>query len=368
MISVSICHSLSRDNRENLAIMVEQSFCENNTITGIFGDSGTGKSALLKCMAGLLPQAQYKLRFNEKDYHALPAHLNPCVYVGSDAVLFEHLSVEKNLQLVINKASFNAASEVALEDAIACCGIAHLLHQSPKSLSSGEKQRVQFARALLSKKPIILLDEAFSALDWSSRMRMIAQVNRLNTQSKLQFIMVSHSLKELSHCCEHIVKLHQGQIERVGKVDDILLYLANESQYAQYDSALVFSALRVHFVKQNPIDNISQCRLAETQSQAAQFIYVNQLGPNANNIKQADNEMVVNIDANKVSLSCYDNHQSSMLNSLKGVVSDIHIHKYDVLITLEVNAQFIRASISLRSLHALNIKLGMTMFAQFKAV
>lgn len=360
MISIKIAHTLARRSREDLTIDVEQAFCTNKTISGIFGDSGTGKSALLKCMAGLQPQASYSLHFKQQRFESLPAHLNPCVYVGADAVLFEHLSVEKNLQLIMHKASFSTQQFVSLNEAITSCGIEHLLHQSPKSLSSGEKQRVQFARALLSNKPIVLLDEAFSALDWTSRMGMIAQVNRLNASTGLHFIMVSHSLKELSHCCEQIIKLQQGKVERVGTVDDILLYLANELH-----SQLVFSNLRVEFVAYDASDNISQWQLAATPTQAAQYVYVNQLNSNAGH--QQD-DMLLNIDANKVSLSCHSNHQSSMLNSLQGTVCDINLHEYDALICLNVNEQFIRASISLRSLHALNISLGMSLFAHFKAV
>ena len=360
MIAINLKHTLNRPNRSDLHINVCANFCENKTITGIFGDSGTGKSRLLKCIAGLYSSNTFTLNIDGHEAQARPAHNNPCVYVGSEAVLFEHLSVVKNLKLIVNKTSYGQAPLLSLRDAVKCAGIEHLLQQFPSSLSSGEKQRVQFARALLSNKPVVLLDEAFSALDWNARMGMINTVKQLNSTTSLQFIIVSHSLKELSYCCQNIIKLHQGEIEYSASIDKMLSYLSQASH-----SSSMFSSFKLTFVDEDSSDHISKWYLHGEHQVNAQCVYVSASTATG---MQRSGLANLSIDANQVSLSRFNNSQTSMLNSLTGVVSEVLCHENDAIVTLKVDTQVLRASISLRSLHALDIHLGQKLYALFKAL
>lgn len=337
-----------------------ENFCEDKTITGIFGDSGTGKSRLLKCIAGLYSSSTFTLNINGDDAEIFPAHNNPCVYVGSEAVLFEHLNVVKNLKLVVNKTSYASEPIVSLRDAVKCAGIEHLLEQFPSNLSSGEKQRVQFARALLSNKSIVLLDEAFSALDWNSRMGLINTVKDLNSTTALQFIIVSHSLKELSYCCSNIIKLHQGEVEYSASIDNMLSYLSQQS-FANS----IFSSLVLNFVDEDLSDHISKWYLQGENPVNAQCVYVSATTASG---MQRNGLAKLSIDTNQVSLSRSNNSQTSMLNSLSGVVSEILCHENDAIVSLNVDTQVLRASISLRSLHALDIHVGQELYALFKVL
>lgn len=374
-LSLCLQHTLKRHNRDDLVFAIQETLLtqEHSAIIGILGDSGTGKSTMLKLMAGLIAGAKYQLFFNGKSYDNTLAHTNPCVYVSREAVLFEHLDVTQNILLGRSKgASSNTwpthrDAELSFEQVVSKCGIAHLLTQRISTLSSGEKQRVQFARALLCNKPIILLDEAFSALDWASRLAMLQIVNELKNSTPLQFIIVSHSLKELAACCTCLYKLDKGGIVYKGNVDEMLGFLRQSGMADNHIAS--FSTLKAQFVEYDSSDGIAKWKLTDegvsSEKLSAQYVF--------SNFDKAASTAHVNthtfcIDADKISVAKTSDAHTSMLNALHGKVLSIEKGDKNVLLTLLVNGQHLRSSISKRSLQAMDIAVDDYLYAVFKAL
>jgi molybdate transport system ATP-binding protein len=156
-------------------------------IVGIFGKSGAGKSTLLRVLSGLekadlepvdlekkiLKKVESKIHWQDKRIDKLPADKNPCLLQTQQAQLFPNLTVLANLTFVIKHSAWANSCSFTFEQVIQWCGIEHLLTQPSTSLSGGEQQRVNLSRSLLSGKPIILLDEPFSALDWNARVELL---------------------------------------------------------------------------------------------------------------------------------------------------------------------------------------------------
>lgn len=341
--------------------MIDYEHESSDQCVGIFGDSGTGKSSVLKLMAGLMHCTKKQLSVNNCDYGHLPAHKNPCVYVGAEAVLFEHLSVANNTLIASQKGGFAQQNTLSFEFIVDSCGISHLLEQKPHQLSSGENQRVAFARALMSGKPIILLDEAFSALDWPNRLKMLALVNQLKKNTALQFILVSHSLKELAQCCEHICVLKEGQVIAKGDLQSMLSTLI-----MQQNVAGVFSSISARWCNFDAADKVSKWVLDDyNQQKAPQHQYLFSHAKAANSVSE---HRRFNIDANQVTLATHNTGTSSMLNCLEGCIVGIDGLQDRVLVSIDVQGQVLRSTISRRSAKLMNIQLGDNIYALFKAL
>jgi molybdate transport system ATP-binding protein len=379
--NIRISLELLREKRDPINIEIDEPIILGEGIWGLFGNSGTGKSTLLKALAGLYKNAQYAFSIHQASspnnaevshYNNLPASHNPCVYLGSDSMLFDHLSVYENLRLVQKHGGFSASAQINYQQAVDLCGIQDLLKQTPRALSSGETQRVKFARALLSGKPCILLDEAFSALDWPTRQYFSSLVVSLHQQYGLSFVIVSHSLRELALSCTHISKLVEGKIIQSGPASQMIEALQLNStvndnateKFAEQKEVYtgdVFSLLKVKVISNDEHARLAECALLSDNQSRLVLV-------RANTPLAIDQEYKLTLDADKVSLSTRLVQGTSMLNSLCGEVVEIKHYNSVVLVSLMVASQKLHAAISIRSFEDLSIKIGDELFALFKAL
>ncbi|MFT6671436.1 MAG: molybdate transport system ATP-binding protein, partial [Afipia broomeae] len=149
---------------------LETSFTSNGLVTGLFGNSGAGKTSIINMIAGLVTPDRGRIVLDEEtlDDTALHLHIPPhqrrIGYVFQDARLFPHLDVMQNLDYGrrMNGLDRDAAAEKHTVDLL---DIGHLLTRRPAQLSGGERQRVALGRALLAKPRLLLLDEPLGSLD-----------------------------------------------------------------------------------------------------------------------------------------------------------------------------------------------------------
>lgn len=287
-------------------------------------------------------------------------------------MLFDHLSVSENLRLVQKHGGFSASAQISYQQAVDLCGIKDLLKQSPSALSSGENQRVKFARALLSGKPCILLDEAFSALDWPTRQYFSSLVVSLHQQYGLAFVLVSHSLRELALSCAHISKLVEGKIKQSGPATQMVETLQlsstvndntreNSAEQNEVYTGDVFSLLNVKVLNNDEHARLAECALLSDEQSRLVLV-------RANKPLAIDQEYRLTLHADKVSLSTRSVQGTSMLNSLRGEVAEIKHYNSVVLVSLKVASQKLHAAISIRSFEDLSIEIGDELFALFKAL
>jgi molybdate transport system ATP-binding protein len=172
---------------------------KKNEIIAIMGESGIGKSTFLRVIAGL-EKAKGSIKVDNVEYINLPPQKRSIGFVFQDYALFPNMKVIDNLLYVNKDISFaNKLLEILK--------ITRLKSRFPLNLSGGEKQRVALARALMRRPKILLLDEAFSALDLATKEAIYKDFLAIHKEFNFTTIMVSHSLSEVYRLADKIYKL-----------------------------------------------------------------------------------------------------------------------------------------------------------------
>lgn len=181
-------------------------------LVALFGPSGAGKTSVLDMVAGLLrPDAGRiavggEVLFDSAARVDLPPERRACGYVFQDLRLFPHRTVAENLRYGADLAPPERRF-MALDEAAAFLGIAHLLPRRPRSLSGGEAQRVAIGRALLSGPRCLLLDEPVSSLDRPRREEILGLVARIRDELGLPIVYVTHDERELERLGAEVVEI-----------------------------------------------------------------------------------------------------------------------------------------------------------------
>ncbi len=164
------------------------------------GPSGSGKSTLLDLIAGFLRPDRGKILLDGRDLSYLEPEKRPVSILFQSDNLFDHLTVEKNLQLALKKIPPGLRQEFSLprelENALEQVGLQHVMKRRASDLSGGEKQRVSLARTLLANQPVLLLDEPYASLDRANADRMRQLVRRLTIANNWHTLLVSHLDKD----------------------------------------------------------------------------------------------------------------------------------------------------------------------------
>jgi molybdate transport system ATP-binding protein len=189
---------------------------QQGEIVALFGESGAGKTTLLRMLAGLAQPDEGHIRFGGEPWFdgrtRVPVQRRRVGYMFQDYALFPGMSVRGNIEFALPRGA-NRRRAAELLDLM---GLGELQHRKPGTLSGGQQQRVALARALAAEPRLLLLDEAFSALDHETRVRLQDEVLRLQRQSGITVIMVSHDVSEVYRLCQRVLILEAGRIAREG--------------------------------------------------------------------------------------------------------------------------------------------------------
>lgn len=179
----------------------------------VLGESGAGKSTLLNLIAGFEKASRGALRLNGQSHFDSEPAPRPVSMLFQDNNLFEHLSVEQNIGLaLVAGLRFTAEQQAEIADIANKMGIGELLPRRADQLSGGQKQRVALARTLLRDKPILLLDEPFSALDPERRTELQKLVLQLCIERNLTLLMVTHQFEESRSLFTRRIEIAAGKI------------------------------------------------------------------------------------------------------------------------------------------------------------
>lgn len=178
----------------------------------IVGASGSGKSTLLNLIAGFIYANSGSIILNNQNHTSTKPHERPVSMLFQNNNLFNHLTVEGNIGLGLQPhLKFNNAQKKQIAQVANQVGLGNMLSRKPAELSGGQQQRVAIARCLLRDKPILLLDEPFSALDKPLRLEMMALLNDLCTQKKLTMVLVTHQPEELGTLVDRVITIENGK-------------------------------------------------------------------------------------------------------------------------------------------------------------
>lgn len=190
-----------------------------NQIHAVIGKSGEGKTTLLNFIAGFETANNGNISWREQPISDLEPHERPITSLFQEHNLFAHLTVFKNIALGLSPSLKLTKAQINLvEMSIENVGLKGKSGRLPKQLSGGESQRVALARALaraqdkLKPRPLLLLDEPFSALDPETRLAMRNLIRKIAKQFELTVLIVSHNPNEMLTFADSISLVTNGQI------------------------------------------------------------------------------------------------------------------------------------------------------------
>jgi len=207
--------------------LLDAAFTSERGVTALFGRSGSGKTSMIRIIAGLARPDEGRVILDGEALTEtatgtfVPKHRRRFGYVFQEARLFPHLSVRANLSY----GRWFTAKTVGGENfdrIVDLLGIEPLLERSPAKLSGGEKQRVAIGRALLFAPRLLLMDEPLAALDEARKAEILPYLERLRDQTEIPIIYVSHSIAEVARLANQVVVLSDGKVEATGPAVDIL--------------------------------------------------------------------------------------------------------------------------------------------------
>jgi len=224
MLSVDIKKDFETNGR--MAFSLRAHFTADRGITVLFGPSGAGKTTLLRAIAGMVAPDEGKIQLDDCVFFDSARSTNLAMqkrrvgFVFQDYLLFPHLTAFENVGYGIRAESEKARRERARQ-ILGLLSIGHASDRYPRQLSGGEQQRVALARALGSDPAILLLDEPLSALDVSTRLRLLEEIINLQRKSAIPFLYVTHSPADAVRAGDSVTVLSEGEVIRQGKPSDV---------------------------------------------------------------------------------------------------------------------------------------------------
>ncbi|OCG07904.1 thiamine ABC transporter, ATP-binding protein [Gilliamella sp. wkB178] len=197
---------------DNFSLYFDINILAKEKVT-IVGPSGAGKSTLLSLIAGFIFPQSGQIILNNQDVTILNPAKRPVSMLFQHNNLFSHFTVEQNIALGLKPSlKITAAEQNAIADILVKVGLSGFGKRYPDQLSGGQRQRVALARCLMQRRPILLLDEPFSALDQALRFEMLELVNTICDEFALTLMMVSHYLDDSLNYFSRCLVVDNGKI------------------------------------------------------------------------------------------------------------------------------------------------------------
>jgi spermidine/putrescine transport system ATP-binding protein len=202
---------------DNVSVVIR----ENEFFT-LLGPSGCGKTTLLRLIAGFDYPTEGEILLYGEDIAMLPPFKRPVNTVFQNYALFPHMTVGQNIGFgleMLGKPKAEIASRV--EEMLKLVQMTALKDRKTSQISGGQQQRVALARALAPKPKVLLLDEPLSALDYKLRKDMQVELKRLQAETGITFIFVTHDQEEALTMSDRIAVMYKGHILQVGSPREI---------------------------------------------------------------------------------------------------------------------------------------------------
>ncbi len=205
----------------------------DNELAVLFGYSGAGKSMTLQMITGLMrPDEGYiasngKIFFDSSKDIDLPPQRRPFGYVFQDLALFPHMTVKENIQYGANGMDKTGRHKKTME-LIEAFHLDGLEDRLPMEISGGQKQRVAFARALIRRPDVLLLDEPFSALDNPLRLEMRGLLKEVRSEFNIPVVLVTHDITEALTMADRLIVYSGGKVVQTGTPEEIYLNPATD--------------------------------------------------------------------------------------------------------------------------------------------
>lgn len=215
-------HSISKSFGSVKAIDDLSLNIHDGELIALLGPSGCGKTTILFSIAGIYRLNSGRILFDGEDVSTLPSQQRNVGVVFQAYALYPHMTVFDNIAfpLKLRNLSSNEIKR-SVHEMAELTEIAELLERRPAQLSGGQQQRVSLARALVRNPSVLLLDEPLSNLDARLRTSMRAEIKRIQRETGVTTILVTHDQVEATTMADRIVCMNNGNIAQVGEPFDI---------------------------------------------------------------------------------------------------------------------------------------------------
>ena len=191
-------------------------------LTSLLGPSGSGKTTLLRIIGGFIAPSEGEIRFDGENVTGVPLWRRNVGMVFQSYALFPHMTVHDNVIFGLNRRGVRGdAARKEVARVLEMVRLTGLELRKPKELSGGQQQRVALARAMVTKPCVLLLDEPLSALDRRLRQEMQVELRRIQRESGLTMILVTHDQEEALTLSDSVAILDRGRIVQEGQPAEI---------------------------------------------------------------------------------------------------------------------------------------------------
>jgi len=319
-------------------------------ICGIFGDSGAGKTSLVRALIGLdndfIGEVSYAGQVWQDARCFVKTEQRNIGMVFQEPRLFPHLDTLGNLRLACNKNSLYSISELAKQ-----LDFENLLDKKSSALSGGQKQRIAIARAILTAPQLLIMDEPLSALDKHSRAVLLPFIKQLSKQVPILYI--THSMQELFYLANEMLLINNGRIEASGAPQTLFLD-PTLSLVKHAHSGLLLTVENITWS-----DEYAMLQ-GRVDGQAIYFSMADRVDEQCVQIK---------IESKDVIIATQQFTHSSLQNCFSSRIEQIEkISTSHILLTLNLGKQKLLAKITVKSLQQLQLTVGQSVFSYIKAV
>ncbi|MCP1607881.1 ABC transporter ATP-binding protein [Pseudomonas citronellolis] len=193
-----------------------------NEFFTLLGPSGCGKTTLLRLIAGFEQPTSGSIRLYGEPMQGLPPFRRPVNTVFQSYALFPHMTVAQNIAFGLEmQGKPKAETEATVKAMLELVRLPDVGSRRADQLSGGQQQRIALARALASRPKVLLLDESLSALDLKLRKEMQIELKRLQHETGITFIFVTHDQEEALTMSDRIAVMNKGQILQIGTPTEI---------------------------------------------------------------------------------------------------------------------------------------------------
>lgn len=357
MKPVSALHIRLTLNRKDFQLKINLTLPAQG-ITVLFGSSGSGKTTVLRCLAGLEKSNGF-IQFGDQIWQDsshgiwLPTYARDIGYVFQEASLFEHMNVRANLYYGVRRAA-KTSSSLALDRAIDLLGIKHLLDRTVQTLSGGERQRIAIARALAIQPKLLLMDEPLGSLDIQRRQEVLPWLERIHHEWEIPIVYVTHSIEELTRLANYVIHLEGGSVLTDGTLSAVL----SSPIFSIALGAQAISVMQGTVQEHDTTYHLTRVCIEDYS------LWVPHLA------QSPGTTVRIRVNANDVSLVDCANLNNSTQNTLQGVIDHIFAdaHPAFYLVTTVIGKQKILARITRKACCALSLVEGMSVWVDIKSV
>ncbi|MCI9335934.1 MAG: ABC transporter ATP-binding protein [Lachnospiraceae bacterium] len=219
----------SRDKKNKADVVAVNNFdfeIPDGKLIGLLGPSGCGKSTTLNLISGLEKPTEGRVFFGEDDVTNLPPEHRGIGLVFQNYALYPHLTVRQNILFPLEnlKGKDKLSREEMLEKAMEAAKLVQiheLMERKPRELSGGQQQRVAIARALVKRPRVLLLDEPLSNLDARLRLQTREEIKRIQKETGITTIFVTHDQEEAMSISDMIVVMREGMVQQIGRPQEV---------------------------------------------------------------------------------------------------------------------------------------------------